>query len=48
MSTFDSQSVWAGDVVVKYTRYGDANLDGTRDINDMETLNYGKKMKGGS
>ena len=39
--TFDGQTVAAGDVEVKYTYYGDANLDGRVDGSDYSRIDNG-------
>ena len=40
-STFDGQSVTTSDVLVKYTYYGDANLDGKVDGSDYSRIDSG-------
>ena len=40
-STFDGQSVSQTDVLVKYTYYGDANLDGKVDASDYSLIDSG-------
>jgi hypothetical protein len=40
-TTFDGQSAVAGDVLVKYTYYGDANLDGQVDGSDYTLIDNG-------
>jgi hypothetical protein len=40
-STFDNAAVGAGDVLVKYTYYGDANLDGKVDGSDYSLIDNG-------
>jgi hypothetical protein len=39
--TFDGQAVSTGDVLVKYTYYGDANLDGTVNGADYQQIDMG-------
>ena len=39
-STFDTVSVTSSDVLIKYTYYGDANLDGTVDGSDYSLVDY--------
>ena len=38
--SFDGVSVAAGDMVIKYTYYGDATLDGKVDIDDYGLIDY--------
>jgi hypothetical protein len=38
---FDGQNPSASDVLIKYTYYGDANLDGTVDGSDYSKIDYG-------
>jgi hypothetical protein len=40
-TTFDNQSVTTSDVLVKYTYYGDANLDGKVDGSDYSRVDAG-------
>lgn len=39
--SFDSQSILSGDILVKYTDYGDANLSGSVNSADYAQLDYG-------
>ena len=41
VTTFDGQPTAAGDVLIKYTEYGDANLDGVVDVADYTRLDAG-------
>ncbi len=41
VSSFDGQSIASGDVLVKYTYYGDANLDGVVNGSDYTLLDNG-------
>jgi hypothetical protein len=41
ISTFDALAVSTGDVIVKFTYYGDANLDGTVDSTDQRMTDNG-------
>jgi autotransporter-associated beta strand protein len=43
-STFDGQTVSASDVLVKYTYYGDANLDGVVNSSDYTLIDNGFNM----
>jgi autotransporter-associated beta strand protein len=43
-TTFDGQTVTDSDVLVKYTYYGDANLDGTVDGTDYSRIDNGYLM----
>ena len=43
-STFDGQSASASDVLVKYTYYGDANLDGAVNAADFSLLDAGSVL----
>jgi hypothetical protein len=45
-TTFDGQSVSDGDVLVKYTFAGDANLDGVVDAADYEQIDNGFNSQG--
>ena len=45
LSTFDSQSVSSTDVLVKYTYYGDMNLDGKVDGSDYSRIDNGFLLK---
>jgi hypothetical protein len=45
-TTFDGQSVNDGDVLVKYTFVGDANLDGVVDAADYEQIDNGFNSQG--
>jgi hypothetical protein len=47
-TTFDGQSISAADVLVKYTYYGDANLDGTVNIADYTRTDAGFLTTGAS
>jgi hypothetical protein len=40
-STFEGQAVNAGDIIAKYTYYGDANLDGQIDGSDYSRIDNG-------
>jgi hypothetical protein len=40
-TTFDGQAINSGDVLVKFTYYGDANLDGTVDPIDYSSIDNG-------
>jgi hypothetical protein len=46
MSTFDNQPVTAADVLVKYTYYGDANLDGVVNGSDYAFIDNGYNSQG--
>jgi hypothetical protein len=46
--TFDGQSVNAGDVEVKYTYYGDADLSGKVDGTDYSLIDHGFNTPGAS
>jgi len=40
-STFDGQSIPTGEIIVGYTYFGDANLDGKVDGSDYSKIDYG-------
>jgi autotransporter-associated beta strand protein len=46
-STFDNQNVSNGDVLVKYTFFGDADLNGIVDANDYLQIDNGFNSQGG-
>ncbi len=46
-TSFDGQSVYDGDILVKYTYYGDADLSGTVDGSDYSRLDNGA-LSGGT
>ena len=46
MTTFDGQTVADGDVLVKYTYFGDANLDGTVNGSDYTLIDNGYNSQG--
>jgi hypothetical protein len=48
VSTFDGQSVGSADVLVKYTYFGDANLDGTVNATDYIAIDNGFNSSGNS
>ena len=45
-TTFDNQSLGTGDVAIKYTYYGDANLDGRVDGSDYALIDNGFLQSG--
>jgi PEP-CTERM motif len=47
-TTFDGQAVNSGDVLVKYTYYGDADLSGVVDGNDYTLIDTGYASQGGA
>jgi len=47
-TTFDGVSAGANDVLVKYTYYGDATLDGKVDVNDFSLIDFFQGTKTGA
>jgi autotransporter-associated beta strand protein len=47
-TTFEAQPLGTGDVALKYTYYGDANLDGTVDGSDYSLIDNGYQSESGA